>query len=412
MASEVKNSISIPFLDLVTPHAELEERLVEVLKRTLSTAGFIGGPLVENFERAYADYCDARHCIGVGSGTDALRFALQAVGVEAGDAVITVCNTFIATGEAISQVGAQPLFVDVDENTSNLDWRKLQEYLETECIVGAEGVLRTRDQRLRVKAIVPVHLYGQPADMDPILELAERYRLEVVEDACQAHGATYFSKRLGGWRKAGSMGRAGAFSFYPGKNLGACGEAGAVTTNDESVAETVRMLRDHGQERKYYHRLEGYNGRLDALQAGFLGVKLPYLDLWTQQRRVAARRYDDYFAAIADRIGVVRELPHVNGVYHLYVISVSERDRLRDHLASLNIGTLIHYPLPLHLQEAYKGLGYQRGDFPVAERLASRIVSLPMFPQLQAEQQQRVAEAVVDFVQVSGAAGNEVRMTA
>ncbi len=394
ITTDLKNSI--PFLDLVTPHVELEEQLVSVLTRTLATAGFIGGPMVEDFEQAYATYCNTNHCIGVNSGTDALRFALLAVGVKEGDAVITVCNTFIATTEAISQTGAQPVFVDVNEGTGNLDPQQLQEFLETQCALDVQGRLITRRQGLRVKAIVPVHLYGQPADMDSILELAERYQLEVIEDACQAHGAAYFSKRQGNWRKAGSIGHAAAFSFYPGKNLGACGEAGAVTTDDEDLASKVRMLRDHGQEQKYYHRLEGYNGRLDALQAGFLTVKLPYLDLWNQQRRAAAQWYHDRFAAAADRVRVIRELPNVSGVYHLYVICVPDRDRLRRYLASLNIGTGIHYPVPLHLQEAYKGLGYRCGDFPVTEHLASTILSLPMFPQLQAEQQQRVADAILE----------------
>ena len=327
ITTDLKNSI--PFLDLVTPHVELEEQLVSVLTRTLATAGFIGGPMVEDFEQAYATYCNTNHCIGVNSGTDALRFALLAVGVKEGDAVITVCNTFIATTEAISQTGAQPVFVDVNEGTGNLDPQQLQEFLETQCALDVQGRLITRRQGLRVKAIVPVHLYGQPADMDSILELAERYQLEVIEDACQAHGAAYFSKRQGNWRKAGSIGHAAAFSFYPGKNLGACGEAGAVTTDDENLASKIRMLRDHGQEQKYYHRLEGYNGRLDALQAGFLTVKLPYLDLWNQQRRAAAQWYHDRFAAAADRVRVIRELPNVSGVYHLYVICVPDRDRLR-----------------------------------------------------------------------------------
>ena len=362
IATESKSSV--PFLDLVTPHAELEDRLVTVLKGALATAGFVGSPAVEEFEQAFAAFCGSGCCIGVSSGTDALRFALLAVGVKEGDAVITVSNTFIATGEAISQAGARPVFVEVDESTCNMDPQKLQEFLETQCFVNAEGRLVTRSQGLHVTAIVPVHLFGQPVDMDPILELAERYQLKVIEDACQAHGASYFSKRQGGWRRAGSMGHAAAFSFYPGKNLGACGEGGAVTTNDEELACTIRMLRDHGQEQKYYHRLEGYNGRLDALQAGFLSVKLPYLSQWNQQRRSAAKWYSDYFASKADRVRVIRELPNVSSVYHLYVICVSDRDRLRKHLASMDIGTGIHYPVPLHLQKAYKRLGYNQGDFP------------------------------------------------
>ena len=402
---DLKNSV--PFLDLVTPHVELEEQLLSVTKRVLTTAGFIGGPMVEGFEEKFAKYCGARYCIGVNSGTDALRFILIALGMEPGDAVITVSNTFIATTEAISQAGAQPVFVDVDEDTCNMDPQKLSGFLESQCVIDSQGTVRTRSNGLRVKAILPVHLYGQPADMDPILELAERYGLMVVEDACQAHGAMYLSKRLGGWRKAGSMGCAAAFSFYPGKNLGACGEAGAITTNDEELARKMRMLRDHGQEKKYYHLVEGYNGRLDAMQAGFLSVKLPHLDEWNRQRRAAAKRYDECFAAATDRIGLVRELLTAESACHLYVISVADRDGLREHLASMGIGTGIHYPVPLHLQEAYRNLGYRRGDLPVTERLASSIVSLPMFPQLQAEQQQRVVKAVLDFVSRSASAGVE-----
>ena len=396
---------SVPFLDLITPHLELEDRLVAVLRRTLSTAGFIGGSMVEEFESAYAAFCDTRYCIGVGSGTDALRFALLAAGVQKGSAVITACNTFIATTEAISQTGATPVFVDVSAGTCNLDSEKLQTFFATQCTRDTQGRLITRSEGLPVTAIVPVHLYGQPADMDPILELAERYKLVVVEDACQAHGAEYFSKRRNRWLKAGEMGNAAAFSFYPGKNLGACGEAGAVTTNDENLARKIRMLRDHGQEQKYYHRQEGYNGRLDALQAGFLTVKLAHLKEWNQKRRAAARYYDNCFATAAGSVDVIRESATARSVYHLYVISVPYRERLREYLESVGIGTGIHYPVPLHLQEAYRHLGYRLGDFPVAERLAASIVSLPMFPHLREEQQQRVVGAVLEFSRLCGVRG-------
>ena len=275
----------IPFLDLVTPHLELEEELIWVFRGVLETAGFIGGPLVEGFERDFAESCQARDCIGVSSGTDALRFALIAAGVKPGDTVITVPNTFIATAEAISQAGAQPDFVDIDERTFNIDPRKLQEYLETRCARDSRtGKLLNEETRSPISAIVPVHLYGQPAEMDLIVELAERYNLVVIEDACQAHGAEYFSTKENRWRRVGSMGHAAAFSFYPGKNLGACGEAGAVTTNDATLAKKVRMLRDHGQAQKYCHEIEGYNGRLDALQAGILQTKLNFLPDWNRKR--------------------------------------------------------------------------------------------------------------------------------
>ena len=281
---------AIPFLDLVTPHVELEEELTAVFRECIRSAHFIGGSVLEKFEQDFAKFCDARHCLGVANGTDAVRFALIAAGVGPGDVVITVPNTFIATTEAISQAGALPEFVDVDENTSTLDPEKLRTYLEQQCHwEAASGRLVSRRSGRPVRAIVPVHLYGQTADMDPILELAERYHLMVVEDACQAHGAEYFSAKEDRWRKAGSMGRAAAFSFYPGKNLGACGEAGAVTTNDPELARVVSMLRDHGQSRKYYHDIEGYNGRLDALQAGLLHVKLRHLAEWNQKRRQPRR---------------------------------------------------------------------------------------------------------------------------
>jgi len=387
----------IPFLDLVGPHEELKDELASVFRSALQTAGFIGGPMVEGFEHDFAKFCDSPYCVGVGSGTDALRFALIAAGVQPEDVVVTVPNTFIATAEAISQAGARPEFVDVDERTYNMDPRKLEEYLAGECYIdGKSGVLVSGKLGRPVTAVVPVHLYGQTADMDAILELAERYGLTVVEDACQAHGAVYFSKKDNRWKRAGSMGKAAAFSFYPGKNLGACGEAGALTTGDAGIARTARMLRDHGQARKYYHDLEGYNGRLDAIQAGILRVKLERLSVWNERRREAARRYGELFGA-ADGAGPVLpfEPTWAKAVYHLYVVRVPERDQLQEHLTEAGIGTGIHYPIPLHLQRAYRDLGYRAGDFPVAEKAASEILSLPMFPGLKPEEQSRVAQQVV-----------------
>ena len=323
---------NIPFLDLVSLHQELEPELIPVFQKALRTAGFVGGPMVEEFERDFAKFCDAKHCVGVASGTDAVRFALMAAGVQAGDIVVTVPHTFIATTEAISQAGARPDFVDIDERTYTMDPIKLQEYLEKECYLDQEtGRPFNRKLKAPVTAVVPVHLYGQCADMDPILELARRYKLIVVEDACQAHGAEYFSREENRWRKAGSMGQAAAFSFYPGKNLGACGEAGAVTTNDEEIAQKMRMLRDHGQAKKYYHDVEGYNGRLDALQAGLLTVKLRHLAEWNRKRQEAAKRYHEKLANVE---GVV--VPHQpewsRPVYHLYVIRVQDRAGLQKHL--------------------------------------------------------------------------------
>jgi dTDP-4-amino-4,6-dideoxygalactose transaminase len=392
-------SNGIPFLDLVTPHRELREALVAVFECALDTAGFIGGPMVVDFERAFAKHCDTLHCVGVSSGTDALRFALMAAGVGDGDAVITVPNTFIATTEAISQCGALPRFVDVDERTCNMDVNKLADYLADECVRNdGSGKLVDKLTGRAVTAVIPVHLYGQMADMDPILELAGKYNLLVFEDACQAHGAEYFSRKDNRWKKAGSVGRAAAFSFYPGKNLGACGEGGAVTTNDAEIARKVRRLRDHGQAQKYYHDMEGFNGRLDAIQAGILQIKLRQLAAWNERRRECARRYEELLGSAHEGIRLPHEPSWAKAVYHLYAIRVQNRDQLQKHLSEASIGTGIHYPIPLHLQEAYKHLGYEKGDFPVAEEVAADTLSLPMYPGLGPAQQDRVAQQVLDFV--------------
>jgi len=388
----------IPFLDLVTPHLELEEELVSVFKEALHTAGFIGGPMVNDFEREFAQFCEVSHCVGVNSGTDALRFCLIAAGITNGEIVLTVPNTFVATAEAISQAGARPDFVDVDERTYNLDPEKLREYVETQCEVdGQTGKLVNCRLGRVVAGVIPVHLYGQMADMDPILELAERYNLIVFEDACQAHGAEYCSRKENRWKKAGSMGRAAAFSFYPGKNLGACGEAGAVTTNDEQIARKVRMLRDHGQAQKYYHEMEGYNGRLDAIQAGILRVKLRLLPEWNRQRRQKALRYDELLHDVEETV-IPYEPTWSRAVYHLYVIRSRRRDELRKHLEAEQIGTGLHYPLPLHLQNAYRFLGFKQGDFSNAERVASQILSLPMYPQLPFNQLEAVGQKISRFI--------------
>jgi dTDP-4-amino-4,6-dideoxygalactose transaminase len=388
---------NIPFLDLITPHIELEEELVRVFRRALATASFIGGSMVEDFEQDFASFCDVDHAIAVSSGTDALRFALMACGVEAGDVVITVPHTFIATTEAISQAGALPEFVDIDERTYNMSIEKLQHFLEVQCTRDPSGQMLSRRNGRPVTAIVPVHLYGQMADMDKILELANQYGLLVVEDACQAHGAEYFSRRQNRWMKAGSMGHAAAFSFYPGKNLGACGEAGAVTTNDAAISASIRMLRDHGQAKKYYHDVEGYNGRLDSIQAGLLHIKLKHLAKWNEQRRECAAEYNRLLSGNAM---IVRpyEPTWSRAVYHLYVVRTPDRDGMIDHLKNMGIGTGIHYPVPLHMQKAYASLAYTAGDFPVATAAASQIVSLPMFPGLTAEQQDRVTAEVLVFI--------------
>jgi dTDP-4-amino-4,6-dideoxygalactose transaminase len=392
------STLKVPFLDLIAPHQELKAELMQVVEKALGSAGFIGGPMVEDFERDFAKFCDTNYCVGVNSGTDALRFAFMAADVKPGEIIITVPHTFIATTEAISQVGAHIAFVDIDEKTFTIDPSKLREYLEVRCEFNkSTGKLIEKGSKRVVSAIVPVHLYGQTADMDPILELANKYGLTVIEDACQAHGAEYFSRKEGIWKKAGTMGRAAAFSFYPGKNLGACGEAGATNTNDEEMAKRMKMIRDHGQAKKYYHDIEGYNGRLDSIQAGWLSVKLGHLANWNESRRQLAHRYHELLADLKDSVGIPREAEWTKGVYHLYVVRVQDREALQAFLSEAGIGTGIHYPIPLHLQKAYQHLGYKKGDFPVTERVASEIVSLPMYPQLQPNQQAQVANKLKEF---------------
>jgi dTDP-4-amino-4,6-dideoxygalactose transaminase len=385
----------VPFLDLVTLHRELEEDLVAAFRDAVRSAAFIGGPQVESFEREFAEYCGTRLCVGVANGTDAVRFALMAAGVGRGDAVLTVSHTFIATVEAINQTGAEAEFVDIDEWTYCMSPQALSDYLE-----GCTRDLSTslplgRRSGKPIKAVVPVHLYGQVADMDPILGIARQHDLLVIEDACQAQGAEYHSTH-GGWRRAGSFGKAAAFSFYPGKNLGACGEAGAVTTDDDRADLTIRMLREHGQVRKYYHELEGYNGRLDAIQAAFLRIKLRHLEAWNAQRRDAAARYNELLAGVAG-IRVPFEPAHSRAIYHLYVIRTRERDALAEHLKAQGIHSGLHYPLPVHLQKCYRAWGYQSGFLPVTERVAHEILSLPMFPGITQEQQERVAAGIEEF---------------
>jgi dTDP-4-amino-4,6-dideoxygalactose transaminase len=389
---------TIPFLDLVTPHRELEDELVDAFRRALRSAAFIGGAEVEAFEREFAQYCGTAHCVGVANGTDAVRFALMAAGVGRGDAVVTVSHTFIATVEAISQSGADTEFVDIDPRTYCMSPQALAEYLGGCARDATTGRPLGKRSGKPLKAIVPVHLYGQMADMDSLLAIAAEYDLLVIEDACQAQGAEYRSAD-GTWRRAGSFGRAAAFSFYPGKNLGACGEAGAVTTNDEHVAKTIRMLRDHGQARKYFHELEGYNGRLDAIQAAFLRIKLRRLDTWNAQRMEAARRYAALLSS-ADGIVAPFESDRSKSVYHLYVVLHGDRDGLAEHLKSAGVSTGFHYPVPLHQQSCYASWGYATGALPVTERVSKTLLSLPMFPGITAEQQERAAAAVVSFAQV------------
>lgn len=392
----------VPFLDLITPHLEMQGELMAAVKDVLASGMFVGGPMVEEFEREFALFCDVKCSVGVSSGTDALRFALMAAEVGKGDIVITVPNTFVATIESIMQAGATPHFVDVDPRTFNMSVGALREFLGNRCDRSKAGEAVHRGSGRPVKAVIPVHLYGQMCEMDPIMAVAEEYGLMVFEDACQAHGSEYFSAQKNGWQKAGSIGKAAAFSFYPGKNLGACGEAGAVTTNDEILAQRIRMIRDHGQNKKYHHLVEGYNGRLDALQAALLRVKLPCLNEWNEKRRDVAETYNQLLS-VTDSVTTPREPTWSRAAYHLYVICAQDRDQLQKHLAEKNIGTGLHYPIPLHLQKGYAHLGYREGDLPVTERLAREVLSLPMYPQIRKEQQEEIVKALLHFCDTQAA---------
>ena len=385
----------IPFLDLVTPHVEMKDELLAVLGKAIDTAGYVGGSMVKTFEEEFARFCGSKHCVAVNSGTDALRFAYMAGGVKPGDEVITVPNSFIATSESVTQAGGHIVFVDIDERTYNLDPVKLRAFLASTCKKDALGKTINSKTNRPVTAVVPVHLYGQPVDMDAIMDIAREWNLIVFEDACQAHGAEYFSRKDNAWHKAGSMGKAAAFSFYPGKNLGALGEGGAITTDDDELARICRQLRDHGQAQKYYHDTEGYNGRLDAIQCGFLSAKLKRLPQWTEARQRNARRYNDLLKSVKNVVTPF-EPEWSKAVYHLYIIRVKDRETVQKKLADLGISTGLHYPVPLHLQKAYATLGHKLGDFPVTEKAAGEILSLPMFPGLTEEQIGRVAQAVRD----------------
>ncbi|RPJ73248.1 MAG: DegT/DnrJ/EryC1/StrS family aminotransferase [Desulfobacteraceae bacterium] len=385
--------MNIPFLDLKIQYRQIEAELKPILEEIMASGAFIGGAPVAAFEEEFAAFCGGGHCVGLSSGTDALRFVLMAAGVGPGDEVVTVPHTFIATTEAISQAGAAPVFVDIDPATGCMDPARLAEFLERDCTFDASARRPVnRKTRRPVKAVIPVHLYGQPADMDPILESARKYNLAVIEDACQAHGALYKE------RPAGSMGLAGCFSFYPGKNLGAFGDAGAVVTRDEGLAATVRMLREHGQSRKYVHDMEGYTGRLDAIQAAVLRLKLRRLSEWNRARRENAKLYDRLLAAVPG-VTVVAEAPAVQSVYHLYVILLDDRDGLQQHLTRKGVGTGLHYPLPLHLQKAYAHMGFRPGDFPASEAAAARLLSLPMYAELTREQIEYVVASTREYME-------------
>jgi dTDP-4-amino-4,6-dideoxygalactose transaminase len=354
--------MKVPFLDLKAQYESIRGEIGDAIQQVLDRTAFAGGPFVAQFEKEFAAFCETRFAAGVGSGTDALWMALLALGVGPGDEVITVPDTFIATAEAISWCGAKPVFVDVDPVTYNMDPSKLEAVISP-----------------KTKAIIPVHLFGQVADMDPILEIARKRKVFVIEDASQAHGAEYKGK------KAGSMGDAGCFSFYPGKNLGAYGEAGTVVTDSEELDRKIRMLRDHGQAKKYYHSLIGWNARMDGIQGAILSVKLGHLPAWNEGRRRNAAIYDELLKDVKG-ITTPKQAEYARHVYHIYAIRVADRDRLIASLAEKDIHCGIHYPIPVHLLDAYKSLNLGKGSFPVAEKSAAEFVSLPMFAELSREQ--------------------------
>ena len=388
----------VPFLDLVAHHREYEEEFVTIVRHAIHTAGFIGGENIEKFENEFAAFCNTKYCVALNSGTDALRFALIGAHIGAGDIVITVPHTFIATTEAISQSGAEIGFVDIDPKTYTLDPKKFDEYLKNECTVEKGGYAYEKKSHKRIAAIIPVHLYGHVAAMDEILNIANQYRILVIEDACQAHGAMYHSTKDKKTYSAGSIGYAAAFSFYPGKNLGALGDGGALTTNDPELALKVKKIRDHGQAQKYIHDIEGYNGRLDAIQAGFLRLKLKNLSRSNSLRAAHARTYSQRITA-AEHCTVPYNPPWSESVYHLYIVLVKERQKLIDYLSDHGIGTGLHYPIPLHLQKAYAFMNVKEGTYPVAEKVASMCLSLPMYPELQQEQIEYVAHMINEYYQ-------------
>ncbi len=359
----------VPYFDLKAQYDSIRDEVRDALDRVCRNAAFILGEEVAAFEAEFAAYCEVKHCVALNSGTSALHLALLGAGVGAEDEVITTPNTFIATAETISYVGARPVFVDIDPATANIDPARI------------EGAITPR-----TRAIVPVHLYGRPADMDAILAVARRHSIPVIEDACQAHGARSRGRRVGG------IGQSAAFSFYPGKNLGAYGEGGALTTDDDRIAELARALRQHGERTRYFHDLVGFNYRMDGFQGAVLRIKLRHLDAWTARRVAIARRYRERFAGTP--VSVLRDDPGDDGVYHLFVTYLDERDGVRAALEKRGVATAIHYPRPLHMQRAYAGLGYAAGSLPHAERACARVLSLPLFPEMTDEQVDYVADTL------------------
>jgi dTDP-4-amino-4,6-dideoxygalactose transaminase len=366
--------MKVPFLDLQAQYHSIKDEIDDAIQKVLDSCAFAGGPFIEEFERNFSAFCGTGCAVGVSSGTSALWMALLALDVGVGDEVITTANTFIATAEAISYTGAKPVFVDVDNRTYTMNPGLLEAAITS-----------------HTKAIIPVHLFGQMTDMDPVMEIANSYGLPVIEDASQAHGAEYKGRR------AGSIGILGCFSFYPGKNLGAYGEAGCVVTNSNDLARRIQKLRDHGQSKKYYHDLVGWNARMDGIQGAVLCVKLKYLEGWNESRRRHAELYNELLCG-QDQLITPAEASYARHVYHIYALRIPKRDKLMSHLSENDVFCGIHYPIPLHLQKAYQPLGLQKGDYPVSEQCAEEYISLPMFPELAYAQIERVAGLVRKFI--------------
>ncbi len=383
--------MKVPFIDLTRQYLAIRSEIDQAIHATIKSCAFVAGEKVNEFETNFAKYCGVKHALGISSGTSALYVGLRVLGVKKGDGVLTTPFTFIATAEAITLNGARPIFIDVDESSYNISIEALKGYLKRSCKWDAKTKsLRDKTRNLRVSAILPVHLYGQVADMNEIMRIARQYNLSVIEDAAQAHGATYENK------KAGTMGDIGIFSFYPTKNLSAYGQGGAAITNDATLDKTMRLLIDHGQKKRYTYAFEGWNFKMDGLQAAILNVKLRYLDEWNRLRRKHAKTYFRILKNI-DGLILPQELPCGQHVFHTYVIRTKQRDALHAHLMNLGINSLLYYPIPLHLQQAYKYLGYCKGDFPIAEQCAHEVLSLPIFPELKRQELEYVGKSVKNW---------------
>ena len=371
MKAKTKPAMEVPYFDLTAQYELLRAEITAAIDDVCGKAAFILGEQVEQFEHGFAEYCGVKHCVALNSGTSALHLALLAAGIGAGDEVITTSNTFIATAEAIHYTGATPVFVDIHPSTANIDPAQIEKAITP-----------------RTRAIIPVHLYGRPVELDAIAEIAHRRRLTLIEDACQAHGARYHGKRVGGF------GQSAAFSFYPGKNLGAYGEGGALTTNDDEIAKLARSLRSHGETSRYQHAYIGYNYRMDGFQGAVLNVKLEHLDEWTAKRQEYAALYRQLLADAP--VDLPEDAPDVDCVYHLFVVYVNQRDKVRSELADRGVQTAVHYPKPVHLQGAFQHLGYHPGSLPHAERACERVLSMPIFPEMSREQVEYAARALVE----------------